>query len=157
MNKKIVLWFVIAVLVVAAGVALTAVPAPATNKNIGNDELTQLQRAGATVIDVRTPAEYQSGHISAALSVPLDTLAQVSSAWNKDQPVVVYCATGARSAQAASLLVGAGFRKVYNLEKGIAAWTGPTEGGAGSGVLPSGAGVVKTNGKPVFVDFSGST
>ena len=157
MNKKIILWFVVAALVIAGGVALTTTPAAAVNKNIGNDELSQLQSAGAAVIDVRTLAEYQSGHVPGALNVPLDTLQEVSAAWNKDQPVVVYCATGARSAEAASLLAQAGFRKIYNLEKGIAGWTGQTEGGAGSGTLPEGAGVVKTSGKPVFIDFSGST
>jgi phage shock protein E len=157
MSTKTVLWFVIAVLVIAAGAALVAMPAPAVNKTIGNAELTQLQSGGATVVDVRTAAEYQSGHIPGSLNVPLDTLQQVSTAWSKDQPVVVYCATGARSAQAASYLAGAGFRKVYNLDKGIAAWTGATEGGQSSGPLPTGAGVVQTNGKPVFIDFSGST
>lgn len=157
MSTKTVLWFVIAVLVIAGGVALTAVPAPAVNKNIGNGELTQLQSAGATVVDVRTAAEYQAGHIRAALNVPLETLGQVSAAWSKDQPVVVYCATGARSAQAAAILAGAGFRKVYNLEKGIAAWTGATEGGQGTVSVPAGKGAVKTNGKPLFIDFSSST
>lgn len=157
MNTKAVLWFIVIVVLVAAGVALTAIPAPAVNAKIGPAELTQLQGAGAAVIDVRTAAEYRTGHIPGSLNVPLDTLQQVSAAWNKDQPVVVYCATGARSAQAAAYLVGAGFRKVYDLTGGIAAWTGAIEGGQATGSVPSGPGAVKTNGKPLFIDFSGST
>lgn len=156
MNKKIILWFVIAVAVVVGVIALTTAPA-AVNKNIGNDELTQLQAAGATLVDVRTPQEFETGRIPLALNVPLEQLAATSANWNKDKPVIVYCATGGRSAEAAAQLAAAGFRAVYNLEKGIAAWTGNIENGPAPAELPSGPGVVATSGKPLFIDFSGST
>jgi rhodanese-related sulfurtransferase len=155
-NKKIVLWFVIAALVVV-GVLVLTMPAPAVQKNIGNDELLQLQSAGATVVDVRTQQEFESGHIPSSANVPLDQLPQASASWDKDAAVVVYCATGARSAEAASLLAGEGFRKVYNLEKGVAAWTGELAGGQADVALPTGAGAVKTGGRPLFIDFSSST
>ncbi len=156
MNKKIAPWIVAGLVVLAAAIAL-ATPAPAVNKNIGNAELVALQKAGAPVVDVRTQSEYASGHISAAVNVPLDQLPAASASWNKALPVVVYCATGARSANAAAYLSSHGFRKVYNLQNGIASWTGQVVGGQGAGSVPSGPGVVKTDDKPVFIDFASST
>jgi rhodanese-related sulfurtransferase len=155
-NKKVILWFVIAALVVV-GVIVLAMPAPAVQKNIGNDELLQLQGAGATVVDVRTQQEFESGHIPSSANVPLDKLPQASASWDKNAAIVVYCATGARSAEAASILAGEGFRKVYNLEKGVVAWTGELAGGSADVSIPGGAGTVKTNGKPLFIEFSTST
>ena len=156
MNKKVALGFVVPLMAIAAVLALT-MPAPAVNKNISNEELLQLQNGGALVVDVRTQSEFASGHIPSAENVPLDQLQATAASWGKDQPVVVYCATGARSANAAAYLVGQGFRKVYNLEKGIAAWNGQVVGGQGTSSVPSGPGAVKTSGKPLFIDFSSST
>lgn len=71
--------------------------------------------AGARVLDVRTPGEYAAGHYPAALSLPLDTLAQhLASLQPFDQPLIVYCSTGRRSAHARALLQVAGFTDVTN-------------------------------------------
>lgn len=156
MNKKLTVGFVVVLVVIAAVLALTS-PAPAVNKNITSDELVSLQNGGALVVDVRTPAEFASGHIAAAVNVPLEQLQTAAASWGKDQPIVVYCATGARSANAAAYLAGQGFRKVYNLEKGIATWTGQLVGGQSASSVPTGPGAVKTSGKPLFIDFSSST
>lgn len=156
MNKKIGVGLVVILMVIATVLVLT-MPAPAVNKNIANDELTQLQAGGALVVDVRTPSEFASGHIPSAVNVPLDQLQTAAASWGKDQPIVVYCATGARSANAAAYLAGQGFRKVYNLEKGIVTWNGQVVGGQSASSVPSGPGAVKTSGKPLFIDFSSST
>lgn len=157
MSKKTVLWVVaICIGVVAASLLLT--PAQAVNKNIGNDELVQLQSQGVSVVDVRTPSEFAAAHLPGAVNVPMDQLATVAQSWNKAAPIVVYCATGARSANAAQFLVAQDFRKVYNLSEGIVAWKGQTETGAGDrGAGPALPTSVKTNGKPLFIDFAGST
>ena len=75
--------------------------------------------AGAVVIDVRSAAEVQSGHLPGALLMPHDTIAARLSdiekaAGGKDRPIVVYCASGMRSAKAQSVLAAAGFTKVVN-------------------------------------------
>ena len=155
MNNRLILWIVVAGLV-AAGIFAVMTPTRAVNKSITSQELVQLQSSGAWVVDVRTNSEYISGHIPNSLNVPIDQLAQTAAGWSKSQPIIVYCATGARSAQAASYLAGQGFTKVYDLSNGIAAWTGPVAGGQATASLPSGPGVVKTDGKPVFIDFAGS-
>lgn len=156
MNKKLVLWLVAGAIAIAA-VAALAMPASAVMKDVGNDEFAQLQSAGALVVDVRTPNEFEAGHIPGAVNAPVDQVRDVASSWSKDQPVIVYCATGARSANAAAYLAAQGFRKVYNLETGIATWTGEVAEGKSAAPGQTGAGAVKTNGKPLFIDFSSTS
>ena len=155
MNRKLIVWLVAAAIALGAVVAL-ATPVPAVMKAVAAQELAELQGAGAWVIDVRTNSEYVTGHIPNALNVPLDQLQSTAAGWPKTQPIIVYCATGARSAEAATFLGGQGFKKVYDLDRGIIAWTGQVVGGRDTAALPVGPGVVKTAGKPVFIDFAGS-
>jgi len=74
------------------------------------------------VVDVRTPQEYMQGHLKGAINIPLSDLSLRMGELEKDRPILVYCQTGYRSAQASSILVKAGFVKIYNLEGGIMAW-----------------------------------
>jgi rhodanese-related sulfurtransferase len=67
------------------------------------------------LIDVRTPEEFANGHIGGATNIAVDTLAQHLSEIPKDQPVVVYCQSGKRSARAAQILTEAGYSQVYDL------------------------------------------
>lgn len=156
MKKKYAVWLAVGALAIAAILALS-VPASAVKTTIGSDELAKLQASGALVVDVRTPPEFEAGHIPSAVNAPVDRLQQDSASWDKDNPIVVYCATGARSADAATFLAGQGFKKVYDLEKGIAAWTGTPVGGPATAAAPSGSGAVKTGGKRLFIQFSTST
>jgi rhodanese-related sulfurtransferase len=81
---------------------------------------------GVLVVDVRTPEEYAEGHLPGAHRVQLDELAAAIDGGefpgSPEAPVLVYCRTGSRSAQAATLLAGRGFERVYDLEGGITAW-----------------------------------
>jgi rhodanese-related sulfurtransferase len=157
MNRSAIIWAAVAVVAAGVVVALLLSPAPTVRKSIGTAELLKLQAAGASVIDVRTAAEFAGGHIASAINVPVDQIATASASWSKDQPIVVYCATGARSAQAASYLAGAGFRTVYDLSGGLVAWTGQLASGGATAASTVGAGSVKTSGKPIFIEFSTST
>lgn len=78
---------------------------------------------GATLLDVRTPQEYAAGHIDGAINIPVQQLAQRLSELGdkKDTPIVVYCRSGARSAQATSILRGAGFSAVQDIGP-MSAW-----------------------------------
>ena len=72
-------------------------------------------KSGAKIIDVRTPGEFSSGSYRKARNIPLADLAsRLGDLGAKDGAVVVYCASGSRSAQAAKLLKRAGFSKVMN-------------------------------------------
>ncbi|HNS96967.1 MAG TPA: rhodanese-like domain-containing protein [Polyangiaceae bacterium] len=65
-------------------------------------------RSGATLIDVRSEAEFASGHLPGAIHIPVNDL-HPERLKDKTRPVVVYCASGARSAYAAKTLRKAGF------------------------------------------------
>jgi phage shock protein E len=65
--------------------------------------------AGAKIVDVRTPDEYRGGAYPGAVNIPLQALAGRLGEIPKDRPVVVYCASGARSGSAAGLLARAGY------------------------------------------------
>ncbi|MGN1013926.1 MAG: rhodanese-like domain-containing protein [Butyricicoccus sp.] len=81
----------------------------------------------AVLLDVRTPEEYQEGHIPGSRNVPLQSLDKVTSVVkNQDTPVFVYCYSGARSSQAVSALRRMGYTNVKNIG-GIADYAGKVE------------------------------
>jgi phage shock protein E len=69
----------------------------------------------ALVVDVRTVAEFQSGHFPGAINIPVDQVAKrLEEFGNKDKPIVVYCASGGRSGSAKTYLESVGFTDVTN-------------------------------------------
>lgn len=71
--------------------------------------------AGASIFDVRTPAEFRSGAYPRAKNLPLDEVERrLASLGSRDRPIVLYCASGSRSAHAARILRKAGFTDVSN-------------------------------------------
>lgn len=122
-------WILVALVVLLVGaVAVVSSGGPSAGL-IDSDQLTELQASGARIVDVRTAAEHQMARIPGSENVPLGDLADASSGWDPAEPIVLYCATGNRSAEAAKVLEAAGFERVYDLAGGIAAWTGPIEDG----------------------------
>jgi len=80
------------------------------------DEIQQAVDGGARLVDVRTPGEFGGGHLPGAVNVPLDQLeGSLKKVGSKDRPVVVYCASGARSHAAQGVLHRKGYEKVYDL------------------------------------------
>jgi sulfur-carrier protein adenylyltransferase/sulfurtransferase len=75
------------------------------------------------LIDVREPFEYEIARIDGAKLIPLGELSERLDELSDEQPIVVHCHSGKRSAQAAQLLQQRGFANVYNLEGGIDAWS----------------------------------
>lgn len=72
-------------------------------------------KPNATILDVRTPEEYQEGAYPNAINIPLRELPnRLGELGPKDKPLVVYCLSGARSAAAVRILKGAGFTDVLN-------------------------------------------
>jgi len=77
-------------------------------------KLPELLRAGAQVIDVRTPAEFASGHASQSRNIPLDELGGRFQELDPQKWVIVCCASGSRSATARRFLQRHGFAQVFN-------------------------------------------
>jgi hydroxyacylglutathione hydrolase len=80
------------------------------------------RRNGIQVLDVRGRSEWESGHLSGAVLIPLAELPERLSEVSDDRPVAVHCQGGSRSAIAASLLLARGHRAVANVPGGISAW-----------------------------------
>jgi rhodanese-related sulfurtransferase len=74
------------------------------------------------ILDVREPFEYEIAHLDNAKLVPLGELAAHVNELDTARPIVVYCHTGMRSAQAVRFLNGLGYKKAKNLRGGIRAW-----------------------------------
>lgn len=69
---------------------------------------------GAVLLDVRTDAEFRSGHIAKAKHIPLNEISANAKKLNKSLPVICYCASGMRSAMAVRQLRAQGFQNVFN-------------------------------------------
>lgn len=94
-------------------------------KNTSAAEATLLiNRDEAKVVDVREPDEFAAGHLPDAINIPLGQLAKrVGELDNwKTFPLLVYCASGGRSARACTDLRKQGFEKLHNLDGGVSAW-----------------------------------
>ena len=76
------------------------------------------------VLDVRTPAEFETAHIPGAYNVPLDTLREHRTELRRhlDEDVVLVCRSGARAAQAEEALAGVGLPGLRVLDGGMMAW-----------------------------------
>ena len=74
------------------------------------------------LLDVRTPEEYEEGFIENSVLIPLSELEGRISEIPGDKPIIVYCRSGNRSAQAAEILIKNNFSQVYNMLGGITEW-----------------------------------
>ena len=87
------------------------------------DAVRLINQNKAVLIDVREPAEFAAGHAAGARNIPLAGLDGAKALpSNKALPLVVVCATGARSSRAVAQLRKAGYTQVHSLAGGNAAW-----------------------------------
>lgn len=119
--------------------------------NVDSARAKELVAAGERIIDVRTPSEFEAAHMPGAENVPLDQLQAALASWDKTEPLLVYCATGARSAEAVSVLQSAGFATIHHLAAGIVSWDGDVETGQQVAQAPVDE---KPTDKPVLYEFS---
>jgi rhodanese-related sulfurtransferase len=83
---------------------------------VSSSEARRLVEAGARLLDVRSPMEFAGGHLEGALNIPVDQLSKrLREVGPTSRPVIVYCASGMRSASAVRVLKAAGWADVRNL------------------------------------------
>ncbi len=82
----------------------------------------ELRGEGVFVLDVREPDEWAQAHIPGATLIPLGELQARVDELPKDQPVLVYCRSGNRSATGRDILKAAGFGNVTSMAGGINQW-----------------------------------
>ncbi len=86
------------------------------------------------LVDVRTPAEYASGHIPTAINVPVAEIAARPPTEDTSALIIVYCRSGSRSATAEQALRGLGYSKVVDFGS-LSRWSGElVEGDTPSGM-----------------------
>ncbi|HEY0666257.1 MAG TPA: rhodanese-like domain-containing protein [Gallionella sp.] len=118
-NQSKIIW----VLAIMFGVLFASQQLQAS-EGVDARQAQSMGRQGAMLLDVREPAEYAEVHAANVKLIPLGQLGSrlQEIAAQKDQPIVVMCRSGRRSAKAVSLLQEAGFTKVSNMSGGMMAW-----------------------------------
>jgi rhodanese-related sulfurtransferase len=94
---------------------------PAEELEVDLETFAGAQAAGAVVVDVRNPDEYEAGHVPGAKLLPLGELAARQDEIPDGDPIYVICALGGRSLVATKALVGAGYHAV-SVAGGTKAW-----------------------------------
>jgi rhodanese-related sulfurtransferase len=123
-TKRIVLYLVI--LGLAVFTLLSLYPREPGDSSTYRDpeQLRQLVEEQSTphlLLDVRTPAEYTSGHIPTARNLPLQIIAENLPAAPRDSLIILYCRSGNRSAQAKRILENEGYTNIVDFG-GINRW-----------------------------------
>jgi len=98
---------------------------PATGQHMAAaDFSTALNKPGTIILDVRTPAEFASGHLPSAQNIDIEgsNFATRVAALDKNATYAVYCRSGNRSEGALAQMAAAGFTHAYGLAGGIGAW-----------------------------------
>jgi len=77
------------------------------------------------ILDIRTPAEFQQGHLPSAQNLDFYSpdFASQLQALDPQQPYLMYCASGVRSAKAYQQMKALGFNTVYEIQGGYQAWS----------------------------------
>lgn len=75
----------------------------------------ELVQQGAIIVDVRSKAEFDGGHVNGAINIPLDTLsANLEKVGDKHSQIITCCMSGGRSTMAKNILDAAGYTNVHN-------------------------------------------
>jgi len=86
--------------------------------------LSIMEAFNPTILDVRTKGEYSRGHLENSVLIPVQRLqSRINELADlKDEPILIYCATGNRSTVASKILIDRGFTRIFNLRYGIVDW-----------------------------------
>jgi rhodanese-related sulfurtransferase len=127
LNKRYLSYFAavfLAFFIIAPGIA----SACETYTNVSVSEAKDMMEEDIFLLDVRTPVEYELGHIEGTVLIPLKNVKSDPDALspeellparmkelpcNRNTKILVYCKVGIRGAEASSLLADAGYKKVY--------------------------------------------
>jgi rhodanese-related sulfurtransferase len=86
--------------------------------------MSQAEEGELDLLDVRSRSEFRSGHISHAVSMPVEELENRYGELAHGKKLVIYCRTGRRCMKVLPLLAEKGFRDVLILEGGLEHWSG---------------------------------
>jgi len=109
---------------VALAYALSAHAEQAEAPSITPTELAERRASSSApaVVDVRTAAEYATGHVPGAVNIPYDEVADRISEIDAGNGVALYCMVGPRARKGEAALMAAGHTSILHLEGGMVAW-----------------------------------
>jgi rhodanese-related sulfurtransferase len=112
------------IVLLLAAIAYEISKARSGGQAVGPADAVRLLNQGAVLVDVRTKAEFDGGHIIDARHVPQEEIAGAGESLKKfkDKVVITCCESGMRSGASARVLQAQGFTKVVNLRGGLQAW-----------------------------------
>ncbi len=126
-KKNSFLWWGILALLVLGSVAWVifqnATGTASLPPEISVKEAFAKQKAGAFILDVRQPDEWNTFHIAGSTLIPLDQLPSRLNELPKDKQIVVVCRTGHRSASGRDILLQSGFTQVTSMAGGLTQWS----------------------------------
>jgi rhodanese-related sulfurtransferase len=118
-------WTMVLVALISGGMLLAPLVRGGAGGGVSPTEAVQLiNREKAVVVDVCEPAEYQAGHVGGARNIPLGELEQKlpAAVKNKALPLVLVCASGARSGRAVAIARKLGYEQAQSLAGGLKSW-----------------------------------
>ncbi len=122
-NTKNIKFYISALGIIAFVVLLIVLLPTAVKTKLNGGEFLSLynKTANAQIIDVRTPTEFNAGHIDGAINIDFDnsTFKREVSKLDKSKTYFIYCRSGNRSGQAFSIMKTDGIKNIYDLQGGI--------------------------------------
>jgi rhodanese-related sulfurtransferase len=131
--KRLLIILLVTAVILTVGCAKTTTPEPETPtqiiEDITTDQASTLieenqNNPDFVILDVRTPAEFDSGHIENAINIDYysDTFQDELDSLDKDKTYLIYCEVGGRSKDALAIMKELGFMEAYNMLGGINQW-----------------------------------
>ncbi len=117
--------FTIVLVVLLSVISLSCKSDESVIKIVTTEEVeTIIQSEDVQLIDVRTPEEYEEGHILNAQNIDYNSpnFEVDITKLDKTKPVLLYCKSGNRSGKSSQIFLEAGFKTIYDLEGGITEW-----------------------------------
>lgn len=125
-SNSLLLWGLVALLVLGASAvwltSRTAAESTGYPREISVAAAAAKRDAGAFILDVRQPEEWNEFHVPGSTLIPLGELAARTDELPRDREIVVVCRSGNRSAQGRDLLLDAGFTQVTSMAGGVTQW-----------------------------------
>ena len=111
-----------ATLWLSLAVACSQAPASITSLSPSDVAAHRSAGTGPVLIDVRSRAEYEAGHIPGALNIPYEEVAERIGEVNAPDGVALYCMKGPRARKGEAALLEAGYGPIFHVEGGLLAW-----------------------------------
>lgn len=123
-KNNVWVWVIMVTLAIGA-IAWQSMASQTSNQyplEISLQEAVAKREAGAFILDVRQPEEWNEYHVPGSTLIPLSELASRVDELPRDQEIVVVCRSGNRSQQGRDILLDAGFTQVTSLAGGLSQW-----------------------------------